>query len=134
MDILAALKKQPLFKSYIAGTAADISKAEEKLKLSFSAEYKQYLLKCGFATYDGHEITGICKAKRLNVVDVTIMEREYTEIIPSDWYVIEQLNIDAIVIWQSSSGEIYQTSPNTEPEKICESLADYICESIPNSV
>ncbi len=58
---------------------------------------------------------------------MSLMEREYTENIPSDWYVIEQLNIDAIVIWQSSSGEIYQTSPNTEPEKICESLADYIC-------
>lgn len=126
MDILAILKKQPLFASYMAGTVDDITKAEEKLNLSFSAEYKRYLLKYGFATYEGHEITGICKAKRLNVVDVTIIEREYTENIPANWYVIEQLNIDGIVIWQSETGEIFQTSPNTEPIKICDSLAEYI--------
>lgn len=126
MDILTVLKKQPLFKSYIAGTEDDITKAEKKLNLSFPTEYKRYLLKYGFATYDGHEITGICKAKRLNVIDVTITEREYAENIPPDWYVIEQLNIDGIVIWQSSTGKIYQTSPNVEPTKICESLAEYI--------
>ena len=126
MDLLEELKKQPLFKSYIAGTEDDVIKAEEKLQLSFSAEYKRYLLKYGFATCYGHEITGICKAKRLNVVDVTIMEREYAGNISSDWYVIEQLNIDGIVIWQSSTGKIYRTAPNTEPKKICNSLAEYI--------
>lgn len=126
MDILAALKKQPLFKSYIAGSADDITKAEEKLKLSFSAEYKRYLLKFGFATYDGHEITGICKAKRLNVVDVTLSERSITPDVPANWYVIEQLNIDGIVIWQSTTGEIFQTTPNTKHKKICDSLAEYI--------
>ncbi len=128
MDILAALKKQPLFKSYIAGSADDITKAEEKLKLSFSAEYKRYLLKFGFATYDGHEITEICKAKRLNVVDVTLSERSITPDVPADWYVIEQLNIDGIVIWQSTSGEIFQTSPNSEPKKIYDSFVEYIMQ------
>ncbi len=127
MDILEVLEKQPLFKAYNAGTEDDVAKAEEALKLSFSAEYKRYLLKYGFAIYEGHELTGICKAKRLNVVDVTFAERSITTDVPCNWYVVEQLNIDSIVIWQSSTGEIYQTSPNAKPRKICNSLAEYIC-------
>ena len=81
------------------------------MSLSFSKDYKLYLSRCGFATYEGHELTGICKAKRLNVVDVTINERTISPNIPENWYVIEQLNIDGIVIWQSGTGDIYQTSP-----------------------
>ena len=41
-------------------------------------------------------------------------------------YVIELLNIDGIVIWQSSDGEVYQTYPNSNPEKIANSLSEYI--------
>ena len=39
---------------------------------------------------------------------------------------IEQLNIDNIVIWQSSSGEIYQTQSLNKPIKIYDSLYDYL--------
>lgn len=126
MDILSIMKEKPFFKSYVSGTKEDIINAEEKLKLCFSEEYKKYLTAYGFVTYEGHELTGICKSKRLNVVDVTLDERNITPYIPNDWYVIEQLNIDGIAIWQSSTGEIFQTAPNTNPKKICNSLAEYI--------
>lgn len=126
MDILTVLRNKPLFQSYKNATTEDISNAEDVLSLKFSQEYKKYLKTFGFATYEGHELTGICKAKRLNVIDVTLYERALSPEVPLTWYVIEQLNIDGIVIWQSFTGEIYQTAPNTEPLKICDSLLEYI--------
>lgn len=38
----------------------------------------------------------------------------------------KKLSYIIIVIWQSSTGEIYLTAPNTEPKKICSSLDEYI--------
>ena len=44
-------------------------------------------------------------------------------------YVIENLNIEGVVIWQDSKGTIYQSRPNHEPKKINKSLAEYVEES-----
>ena len=120
------LKRRPFFKSFKGASNEDIKNAEEALGVLFSKEYILYLTEFGFAIYEGHELTGICKFKRLNVVDVTMRERKLSEDIPKSWYVIEELNIDGIVIWQSSTGEIYQTAPNMKPVKICDSLVEYI--------
>ena len=79
----------------------------------------------GAVTFSGHELTGICNSKRLNVVDVTKEERKYNKV-PEDWYVIEQANIDDIVIWQDTNGAVYQTMPNKKPIKLCNSLLEYI--------
>ena len=125
-DFISILKEKPMYIGSKGATNAEIIEAEAKLFVSFSKEYKHYLSSVGFAIYEGHELTGICKAKRLNVVDVTLSERSITPDIPDDWYVIEQLNIDGIVIWQSTIGTIYQASPNTKPKKICDSLVEYI--------
>ena len=42
------------------------------------------------------------------------------------WYVLEELNIDQITIWQDVDGSIYQVSPNLEPVKIARDIMDYI--------
>ena len=126
MDIKSTLKSKPCFKAYSSANNETIIQLEEKLSLKFAQEYVEYLKSFGFVTYEGHELTGICKVKRLNVVDVTTEEKESNDNVPNDWYVIEQLNIDDIVIWQSSSGEIYQTAPAREPVKLCDSLTEYI--------
>ena len=125
-DIIELLKAKELLNKCASVSADKIVETENALSVHFSDEYKRYVSEFGFAVYDDHELTGICKAKRLNVVDVTVSERKMTRNVPDDWYVIEQLNIDGIVIWQSSTGEIYQTAPNCEPKKICDSLAEYI--------
>ncbi len=125
-DIVELLKSKELLNEVKCISEDAICEAEDSLSLHFSEEYKKYVSELGFAVYDDHELTGICKAKRLNVVDVTKTEREITPDVPDDWYVIEQLNIEGIVIWQSSTGEIYQTAPNTKPKKICNSLSEYI--------
>ena len=79
--------------------------------LKFSDEYRKYLARYGVASANGHEFTGICASSRLNVVDVTISERINNPNIQMDYYVVEQANIDRIVIWQSQTGEIYQSAP-----------------------
>lgn len=105
-----------------------IENAEKKLAMKFSKEYKEYLKVIGLACFDGHELTGLCDSKRLNVVDVTNEERKNNSFVPTDWYVIENLGIDGIIIWQNEKGEIYQTIPNGNMEKIYDSLYDYIKE------
>ena len=99
---------------------------EKKLNLKFADDYRSYIKHYGCMAIDGHEITGISKIKNYDVITITECQKQYNKDIPSNWYVIEQLNIDGIVIWQSSTGEIYQTAPNKEPLKICDSLVEYI--------
>ena len=117
------------YKDFLSATGVsdeEIEKAEQILSLKFTKEFKEYLRKYGIAYANKHEFTGISKAKGLNVVCVTEHEREINHQIPDDWYVIEQLDIDGMVICQSSTGEIYQTSRNMMPLKICDSLLEYI--------
>ena len=112
----------------ITGKGVDknaIEAAEGALGVSFSQEYRAYLERYGIAAVNGHELTGICKSDRTNVVSVT----QGAKLVCSaedDWYVIEQTNIDGVVIWQASDGVVYQTVANTKAKKLCGSLAEYI--------
>lgn len=124
-DIIATLKNAP---EYIGGngrTDAEIESAEKLLGVEFAPDYKCYLKEIGLACFDGHELTGICKSSRLNVVDVSLSQRE---LFPNarSWYVVEETNIDEIVIWQAPSGELYQTASGSMCRRICSSLAEYI--------
>ena len=107
-------------------SSKNINEAQHNLGLKFSIDYYSYIKRFGIASVNAHELTGICKSKRLNVVDVTKANRELFNDIPDDWYVIEEAHIDGIVIWQSTDGKIYQTMPGREPIMIAESLAEYI--------
>ena len=102
MSIEVSLRKKKFFRSFNPAQQQIIQKAERALELHFSKEYISYLTKYGYLIYDSHELTGICKAKRLNIVDVTLEERTCNPMIPMDWYVVEQANIDGIVIWQNA--------------------------------
>ena len=104
----------------------DIHLAEQALGLQFAADYRQYIAEFGAASFDGHELTGICTSTRLNVVKVTQNERKNNVFALLDWYVIEQTGIDSITIWQNSKGEVFLTIPYGRPQKICNSLAEYI--------
>ena len=103
-----------------------IAKAESELGIKFSDDYRRYIKAFGCMAIGGREFTGISKQANYDVVSITISQRQYNTATPLDWYVIEQLNIDGIVIWQSQTGEIYQTSPNSKPKKISDSLTEYI--------
>ena len=115
--------------SFLAGKGASpeqIVQAEKQLGLSFAQEYREYLSSYGIAAYDGHELTGITKSDRLNVVTVTKEAKARYVSIPADYYVIEQVGVEELVIWQSGTGEIYGCAPNYKLEKICDSLGAYI--------
>lgn len=120
------LKAKELFCCPNGVTEEVVKEAEQALEVSFSKEYRDYLFIFGVVSFRGHELTGITKSKRLNVVDVTKKARQYTANVPADWYVIEETNIDGIVIWQSAEGTIYQTQPGHTPVMICKSLSEYI--------
>lgn len=105
---------------------SEISKAEFELGVKFADDYHRYIKCYGCMAIGSREFTGISKLANYDVVSITISQRQYFTDISMNWYVIEQLNIDGIVIWQSETGEIYQTSPNIKPKKISGSLAEYI--------
>ena len=116
-------------KSFLAGKGASpeqISQAEKQLGLSFAQDYREYLSTYGIAAFDGHELTGIAKSDRLNVVSITKEARARYASVPADFYVIEQVDVEELIIWQSGSGEIYGCAPNYKVEKICNSLHDYV--------
>ena len=124
--LIRALKKKEDLLVGKSVSKEDIYDAEQVLNVNFAKEYIEYLEEFGFACYDGHELTGICKAKRLNVVEVTIKERNYVKSLPEGAYVIEEAHIDGIVIWQVKSGEIYQTHGNGSITRLCDSLYEYV--------
>ena len=124
-DIVELIQKQQDLYVMTGASAADIEKAERELGLCFAKDYRKYVAKFGAASFSNRELTGVCQSARLSVVAVTIYERSKVSV-PEDWYVIEQTNIDSIVIWQATTGGVYKTIPGYQPERICNSLAEYI--------
>lgn len=123
--IVDVLSEKRNFMSLSGASPQDITDAEQTLKVQFADDYIAYVTKFGAASYYGHELTGVCKAKSLDVVGITISEKEFNDVL-ADWYVIEQAHIDGIVFWQASDGKIYQTTPHENAKKICDSLIEYI--------
>lgn len=124
-DIVKLIQAQQDFYAMQGASEEDIRTAEDTLQLKLAPDYRKYVAAFGVASFAGHELTGVCKSKRLNVVAVTQEERAYTDV-PADWYVLEQANIDGIVLWQAANGAVYQTAPNRKAMKICGSLAEYV--------
>jgi hypothetical protein len=109
-----------------AASDDQINAAEKALNLKFAKEYREYLMVCGAIIAEGVELTGIAKSKARDVVAVTLEERRINKEVPDDFYVIENLGIEGIIVWQNEKGEIYETSSNNQVKKIYDSLSDYI--------
>lgn len=125
------VEKMKSFPDYIGATGKSeqkIIEAEKALGLPFAADYRAYLEKVGLACFGGHEITGLTKTARLDVVAVTKEQRNYCGEIAASWYVVEEANVDGIVIWQGSDGTVYQTTPNLKCKLIAKNLLEYISE------
>ena len=110
----------------LEGVSQDaVEEAENKLNLKFAGDYKDYLLKFGAASFDGHELTGICSSKRLNVVAVTLAERIYNPKIRNDMYVVEDTCFDGIIVWQDKTGNVYEAGSGTDAKRVSRGLAEY---------
>ena len=107
---------------------SSIDKAEAELELSFSEDYKALAAQYGAISYRGHHLSGISPFPGNDVVALTKENRSYNSAVPMNLYVIEEAHIDGIVIWQDSSGRVYQTQPSIEPKQIFDCLYDYIAQ------
>lgn len=125
-DIIKALNQLENFEFMDGVSEKDIIEAEMKLGMKFASDYRCYLSTYGLASADGHEFTGIIKSPRLNVVDVTIRLKKKFKDALDDAYVLEELGIDEIVVFQISNGNIYQASPSSEFIKIANSFSAYL--------
>ncbi len=109
-----------------AATKEQIAEAEKELDVRFSSEYKELLREFGAVIMGDRHIVGIAKPIGLSVVRATKEQREYNKKIPMDYYVIEEIPIDGIVIWQDNKGIVYKSVPNVTAKKIADSLTDYL--------
>lgn len=124
MELLEVMQKYDDFAIGKPVSIEEIKQAEIELQLSFSNEYKEYLKKAGIATANVHEITGITTDERLDVVYLTKKNRNKN--IQDSWYVVEDMAIDKVLIWQDAEGVIYQTIGKAPGKTIAKSLAEYI--------
>lgn len=123
--IIEELIKKSIFYCEQGASAEMIEKAEDALGLKFADDYKDYLQKFGSESCGGHELTGISEDMELDVVSATEKNFEKNPNVTIPLYVIEETHIDGIVIWQSASGEIYETGYMEAPERIFDSLTEY---------
>ena len=106
--------------------ASEIEAAEARLGVIFSEDFRQYLQAYALASANGHELTGLCKSDRLNVVKVTEAEREHCEGVDPSWYVIERIGVDGALAWQGPDGSIYRATSRSGGVKVCGSLMEYM--------
>ena len=125
-DFINILSSLPDFHALAGASEEQIAQAERALSLRFAVDYRQYVRAFGAVSAAGHELTGICASRRLNVVDVTLSARAAQPAIPRDWYVLEEATIDGILVWQSGAGEVFQTQPGAEPVKLAVSIREYL--------
>ena len=104
----------------------DVSNVEKELALVLAEDYKEYLLEFGAVMADDVELTGIAKSKNRDVIQVTRREWEANDKIAHNLYVVENLGIDGIIIWQDNPGCVFESSPNHEASKIADSLLEYL--------
>ena len=124
-NIIDVLRSMPDFIGSNGRSKEEIELAETMLEVAFARDYRNYLEEIGLACFDGHELTGLTKTDRLNVVTVTMEQRERFGKIASTWYVIEEANIYGIVIWQDTEGFIYEAASNAKVKKVADSLSEY---------
>lgn len=126
MDIIDVINSLEEMISTGGVSAEEILKAEKELGVTFSEEYKKALAEFGSVLAEEIELVGLAKSQNRNTVIVTKRERGCNSLVPDHLYVVENLGIEGVIIWQDEKGAIYQSSPNKEPEKLYASLAEYI--------
>ncbi len=124
-ELTEAMRCSPDFYAEDGASPQQIDEAEKALKSKFAQDFRECLHEFGAVSVGGHELTGFSADKNLDVVEVTKKNRKRFDL-GMRLYVIEEAHIDGIVVWQDADGAIYETSPNSNAEKIADSLAEYL--------
>lgn len=129
-NIISTIKKLPGMEYLLPASIEDIKKAEEKLNLIFADDYKEYLSFFGMVWSDIIAISGISNDEDYGVVELTNKLRLTHTNIPLDFYAIEDVGVDGLVIWQNKTGVVYQSVPNHKPVRIFDNLSDFLNHQI----
>lgn len=125
-DITTIINSLPDLLTLKKVTEEMINAAEKELNLTFADEFKQYLKTFGAIIADGIELTGIANSEYRHVVPVTKEAWILNPNVPHDFYVIEDLHVDGVIIWQDCLGKVYRSAPNAQLEVIANSMKQYI--------
>ena len=126
MSFVETLLSRPDMVHLSPASDEDILNAEKTLGVSFATEYKEYLKRFGAVAVGPHEFTGLCSSERLNVVVVTQRERALFGSKADSLYVVEDLYIDYIIIWQATDGTVFRSMPDGVITEVAPSLYEYM--------
>ncbi len=130
-ELLNLIRSADDFCSMSGVSPSQVEQAEQELGLAFADDYKAYILTFGAASFDGREMTGICKSDRLCVSSVTKRARDFYPQLPKDMYVIEEMQFDHILTLQDSTGAVFSYGPADEAKRIAASLMEYLFPNRP---
>ena len=125
-NIISTIKKLSAMESLGPASNEVITNAEVSLNLKFAGDYKEYLSVFGMVWSDNIAISGITDDEDYGVVELTNKLRPFYTQVPLNFYAIEDVGVDGLVIWQDESSAIYQSIPNNEPMRLYDNLSDYL--------
>ena len=127
MSIVEKIKKIKNLDKNLNGGASEeqIERAEKRLSLRFSKEYKEYVKEFGMISFYGTEWSGLNIDGYFNVVNMTEDEKALNESFPKKYFAIENLAVDGIIIISNEEGKIYSIQYDKK-ELICNSLSEYL--------
>lgn len=96
--------------------------------MEFPNEYKEYLKEYGAISFFGTEWTGLNVEDYIDVVRVTVKERELNKNFPLKYFVLENLGIDGLLTIVSENGKVFSWNPDGKINLIAENLVDYLKE------
>ena len=154
MNIVEKIKKMKDLDINPKGGASkeQIERAEKRLNLKFSEEYKEYLKEFGAISFFGNEWSGLnidgyfnvvkkkekeakgyqvemtaeeAKAEKEKLANMTEDEKALNESFPKKHFVIENIGVDSIFIISNEDGKIYSIQYD-KIEFLCNSLSEYL--------
>lgn len=127
MSIVEKIKKIKNLDKNLNGGASEeqIERAEKRLSLKFSKEYKEYIKEFGMISFFATEWSGLNVDGYFNVVNMTEDEKALNETFPEKYFAVENLAVDGIIIISNEEGKIYSLQYNKK-ELICNSLSEYL--------
>ncbi len=124
-SVIDALNEKYKFYHLKGVSEADIKSAEQKLGLSFSSEYRNYLASYGLFSFGSHEFTGLGVDGYLNVVSATEQERNLGGQFPKDCILLENNGIEGLLTLLDSKGTVYSFHAG-EKKQIAASFLEYL--------
>ena len=127
MNIVEKIKKIKDLEITSNGRASEeeIIRAEKRLNLKFSKEYKEYVKEFGAISFFGNEWSGLNIDGYFNVVNMTEDERALNESFPEKYFIVENIGVDSIFIISNEDGKIYSIQYD-KIEFLCNSLSEYL--------